>query len=316
MRDIAIGVKRVVKDLSSRKKIPMGVFALLLLSILAIYTATPSRTQAIEIIQSAWALNDFSKGGNLTDLLNWGDARGIDGQLTNSSDNISFLLYTKNSFGALWLGVEVQDFSETPAKLSICIDADNDEQWPEDLKQISTTGRQVDGYWEYNNIYFGEDRQKDFEGQWDSYDRFLGGTEVSCFFFAFEIPLTSSDRLYDLQIAEPEGTTLGLGLYLEPTNSTPFFWPNLTTMTDAADYAKLTLAGPGAIAPPNYKPEPVGGQTSVAPETTETDWWEKEEPKDLEAEEEDASGFTLLIAIGAIVMISVLIKGRKGRKSQ
>ena len=88
-----------------------------------------------------------------------------------------------------------------------------------------------------------------FWGRWKKITSSLPGGDVDSYFFVFQIPLTSNEKLYDLQVSEPEGTTIGLGFAYSEGNQDPDLWPMQDNLYDAANYLKLTLAGPGAVAP-------------------------------------------------------------------
>ncbi len=292
------------------KKNRKTLILVFLLLCLIFQTISLSVGQNAEQIQSVWNTNTSD----------WDNTRKVDGQLISSLDELYFRLYVKNSFSSIWIGIVIKNVTGD-STLSICIDANNDDQWPEDLKQITSNNIQMDGYWEYNNMDYASDPNdlKNFGGEKSTLYKYLAGQKVPSVFFSFRIPLTSSDKLYDLQIPEPEGTTIGIGLYYEKSDEPPFYWPALNSITDAAHYAKLTLAGPGAVAPPDVVLEPPGveepGFTTTTATTTEATTTTMMTTEETTAEEKEgdggADGFSFPIAIGAIGIIVFLIKRRK-----
>lgn len=276
---------------------------------------TPGIAQSdTAFVNSFWNTLGFGEHNALTD---WSEA----GKIEFSVLDYSGILYIKNDFDSLYIGVRVYGELSDGLTWRINFDVDSDSVWAEDAKTLELTGDPEDLDFSYDDEYYVQNYPQAFPDlQSDNFDAsmrtFTSVGRVNTI-FELEIPLQTDDYLHDLQIQNPETTIIGLSMDVFITDTaTNGTWKGnpYPNYANASNYNHILFAGPQDRRIPVFEEEeePIPTTTalpeeSTAPESTETKSYTREAA-------DAASAFEGWAAVLGIFVTTIILTKFRRRK--
>lgn len=300
------------------KKLPkisyLFILPLICLQFLFMFGPTSGNTS---FVNSFWNTLGYGVHDGFDD---WSEAGKVDFSILNFTGT----LYIKNDFSDVYIGVLIVGKMTDDITWRVNFDVDADGVWAEDAKSVTFQGAPDNLVFTYDDEYYLQNNPQSFPDS--SPDNFiastrnfsLGGFDYTI--FELKIPLLTDDYLHDLQVQDPETTTIGLSLdvYFPDTiqNGT---WKggSYPDFANASNYLQILFAGPQDRKVPVFD-QPILPTTT----STTTEWYPPgttatgppgDEGTEGVAAASSFEGWTALLGIGVIVFLVGKSHRRKKR---
>ncbi|MFX0016348.1 MAG: hypothetical protein ACFE98_17280 [Candidatus Hermodarchaeota archaeon] len=263
-------------------------------------------------VNSFWNTLGFGKNNAITD---WSEAGKIDFSILDYSG----LLYLKNDFNSLYIGVRIYKEITEDIIWRINFDVDSDGVWAEDAKVVKLNGEPD---FSYDDEYYIQNHPQAFPDQQSdnfaaSMRTFTSVGRVNTI-FELKIPLQTNDQLHDLQVQNPETTIIGLSMdVFLPDTDTNGTWrggpyPNFA---NASNYIHILFAGPQDRRIPVFEEEEEPVPTTPPPQEETTEFTETmAESTETQPEAAAGASFEVWIALlGLFITTFILIRHRRRR---
>ena len=301
------GVEKEMKKLP--KNLHLFIIACISLQLVLMPRVTSGDTA---FVNSFWNTLDFGDYNVLTD---WSEAGRIDFSVLDFTG----ILYIKNDFNSLYIGIRIRENITDNMTWRINFDVDADGEWAEDAKTITLQVKPEKLVFSYEDEYYIQNYAQSFpDSQPDNFDasmRTFTSVGLINTIFELKIPFQTNDLLYDLQVQSPETTIIGLSMdayYIDTGLNGTWRGDSYPDFANASNYIQILFAGPQDRKIPMFEGE------EPLPKTTQTT---KEES---ETESEDTSGeygiaaassFEVWIAFLGILATAIILS-KFGRRNK
>ncbi|MFX0211358.1 MAG: hypothetical protein ACFFDT_35590 [Candidatus Hodarchaeota archaeon] len=262
-------------------------------------------------VNSFWNTLGYGEYNVLTD---WSEAGSTD----FSVSDFTGVLYIKNDFDSLYVGIRIKDEITNNLTWRLNFDVDADNNWAEDAKSLTLKGEPDKLVFSYDDEYYIQNYPQAFPDLQS--DNFIASmrnfTSVGQknTIFELKIPFQTNDHLHDLQVQNPETTIIGLSMdvfYIDTGINGTWRGISYPNYANASNYVHILFAGPQDRKVPVFEEEekPIQTTTSL---TTETELTEPPEYEKVAA----ASSFEVGLAVlGLFVTVFIVSKFRRRKKA-
>ncbi|MFX1283587.1 MAG: hypothetical protein ACFFB5_08025 [Promethearchaeota archaeon] len=262
-------------------------------------------------VNSFWNTLGYGEHNVLTD---WSEAGSIDFSVLDFTG----VLYIKNDFDSIYLGIRIFDKITENLTWRVNFDVDADNNWAEDAKAIKLQGAPNNFVFSYDDEYYIQNYPQAFPDlQSDNfYSSMRNFTSVGRKNTIFEltIPFQTNDPLHDLQVQNPETTIIGLSMdvfYIDTGINGTWRGNSYPNYANASNYVHILFAGPQDRKVPEFEEE-----EEPLPTTTKTTETKSSTGPPYDIKEAGAAhSFEVIPAFIGLVAIS-LILGKFGRRKK
>ena len=215
-------------------------------------------------MNSFWNTLGYGLHSGLDD---WSEAGKVDFSILNFTGT----LYIKNDYSDVYIGVLIVGKIANNITWRINFDIDADGEWAEDAKALILRGAPNNLVFTYEDEYYLQNNPQAFPDS--APDNFIASTRnfslhgFDYSIFELKIPLLTDDYLHDLQVQDPETTTIGLSIdvfNLDTTQNGTWRGETYPNFAKTSNYLQILFAGPQDRKTPQFD--------QPTPPTTTTEW--------------------------------------------
>lgn len=291
------------------KKLQKNLNLLIITCISLQFFLTPGITRGDSaFVNSFWNTLGYGEYNVLTD---WSEAGKIDFSVLEFAG----ILYIKNDFDSLYIGVRIKEEITDNLTWRLNFDVDADNNWAEDAKTLTLQG-------EPDNLVFSNDDEYYIQNYPQAFpdlqsDNFIASmrnfTSVGKknTIFELKIPFQTNDHLHDLQVQSPETTIIGLSMdvfYIDTGINGTWRGNSYPDYANASNYVHILFAGPQDRKIPVFEEEEEPIQTTTP--TTELT-----EPHTYETVAAASSFEVGLAVLGLFATVFIVSKFRRRKKA-